>query len=78
MRLAHPAKRGTREGAYRQSMTVRQPARDDRDEPVQPDAHGVNPADLLRAMLTISPEDAAAVREDAAEAMKPGEQPPKR
>lgn len=30
------------------------------------------PLDLLRAMLAISPEDAAAVREDAAEAMKPG------
>ncbi len=31
----------------------------------------VDPTDLLRAMLAISPEDAAAVREDAAEAMKP-------
>lgn len=37
-----------------------------------PVAH-VDPTDLLRAMLAISPEDAAAVREDAAEAMKPGE-----
>jgi hypothetical protein len=33
---------------------------------------GHDPIDLLRAMLAISPEDAAAVREDAAEAMKPG------
>jgi len=37
--------------------------------------HGPDPEDLLRAMLAISPEDAASVREDAAEAMKPGEQP---
>jgi hypothetical protein len=34
----------------------------------------VDPIDLLRAMLAISPEDAAAAREDAAEAMKPDEQ----
>ncbi len=33
----------------------------------------VDPLDLLRAMLAISPEDAAAVREDAAEAMRPAE-----
>lgn len=41
------------------------------DEPTPPD---VDPVELLRAMLSISPDDAAAVREDAAEAMKPGEQ----
>lgn len=44
------------------------------DEPGLTDAQGVDPTDLLRAMLAISPEDAAAVREDAAEAMKPDEQ----
>ncbi len=31
----------------------------------------VDPVELLRAMLAISPEDAVAVREDAAEAMRP-------
>jgi hypothetical protein len=40
--------------------------------PGLPDAHGLDPMDLLRAMLAISPEDAASVRENAAEAMKPG------
>lgn len=44
-----------------------------------PDSGGgeaaVDPVDLLRAMLKISPEDAASAREDAAEAMKPGERP---
>ncbi len=53
-------------------MTTRQPGPETRDESSVVDAHGVDPTDLLRAMLAISPEDAAAVREDAAEAMKPG------
>ncbi len=35
----------------------------------------VDPLDLLRAMLAITPEDAASAREDAAKAMKPEEQP---
>ncbi len=37
---------------------------------------GPDPLDVLRAMLAISPEDAATVREDAAKAMKPGERKP--
>lgn len=49
-------------------MTARQ---SNPKEPALADAHGVDPTDLLRAMLAINPEDAAAVREDAAEAMKP-------
>jgi len=47
----------------------------DRDEPSLNDAQGLDPSDLLRALLAISPDDAAAVREDAAEAMKPGQEP---
>ncbi len=39
----------------------------------KPHAGDVDPVDLLRAMLAISPEDAASVREDAADAMKPGQ-----
>lgn len=34
-----------------------------------------DPLDLLRAMLAISPEDAASAREDAAEATKAGKRP---
>ncbi len=56
-------------------MTTRHPTPDDRDAPSLPDLDNLDPTDLLRAMLAISPEDAAAVREDAAEAMKPGDPP---
>lgn len=51
-------------------MTARQPSSDDPLVLAGPDAHGVGPTDLLRAMLAISPEDAASAREDAAEAME--------
>jgi len=44
-------------------------------DPTLDDAQGVDPVEMLRAMLKISSEDATAVREDAAEAMKPREQP---
>jgi len=37
------------------------------------DGQDVDPVEFLRAMLAISPKNAAAVREDAAEAMKPDE-----
>ncbi len=57
--------------AYRPGMSQRKPSPHERDEPALPDAQGVDPTDLLRAMLAIRPEDAAAVREDAAEAMRP-------
>jgi len=40
-------------------------------DPTLDDAQGVDPVEMLRAMLKISSEDAAAVREDAAEAMRP-------
>jgi len=56
-------------------MAVQRPASDSH-KPALPDAPDVDPTDLLRAMLAISPEDAASVREDAAEAMKPFPQPP--
>ncbi len=57
-------------------MTARRPIPDDRDAPnTPPDAQGLDPVEMLRAMLAISPEDAAAVREDAAEAMRPSEHP---
>jgi hypothetical protein len=54
-------------------MTREEPTPGKGDEPGLPDAHGVDPMDFLRAMLAISPEDAASAREDAAEAMKPAE-----
>ncbi len=54
-------------------MVVQHPTPEPRDEPSLADAEAVDPTDLLRAMLAISPEDAAAVREDAAEAMQPGQ-----
>ena len=60
-------------------MTTSQPAgRDEqrRAEPPVPDTPGVDPMDFLRALLSISPEDAAAAREDAAQAMKPDEREP--
>lgn len=56
-------------------MTARQPAPAERDEPALEAVQGLDPTDLLRAMLAISPDGAAAVRKDAAEAMKPGESP---
>jgi hypothetical protein len=37
------------------------------------DHQSVDPVDVLRAMLAISPEDAASAREDAAKATKPDE-----
>ncbi len=60
--------------AYGQYMDNVQP--NSRNEvPAVTDASNVDPTDLLRAMLAITPEDAASAREDAAKAMKPGEQP---
>jgi hypothetical protein len=42
-------------------------------DPTPDDVPDIDPTDLLRAILAISPEDAASAREDAAEAMRPGE-----
>lgn len=39
-------------------------------DPTLDDAQGVDPVELLRAMLAISTEDAASAREDAAEAVR--------
>lgn len=49
----------------------------ERPDAVRPTSDGnpVDPVDLLRAMLAISPEDAASAREDAAEAVKHRERP---
>ncbi len=46
--------------------------RDAASGPDEANRSDIDPVELLRAMLAISPEDATAVREDAAEAMKPG------
>ncbi len=53
-------------------MTTDHPQPSERNE-LTGQPRDLDPTDLLRAMLAISPEDAAAVREDAAEAMRSGE-----
>ncbi len=58
-------------------MTARHPTPEEREGAALVDAQGLDPTDLLRAMLAISREDAAAVREDAAEAMKPEDREPR-
>ncbi len=63
---------GVEGGRYRQPVTEQHSTSKQQPEATTDCAHGLDPTDLLRAMLAISPEDAAAVREDAAEAMKPG------
>ncbi len=63
---------GVEGGRYRQPVTEQHSTSKQQPEATTDCAHGLDPTDLLRAMLAISPEDAAAVREDAAKAMKPG------